>query len=100
MQCPLWIVSPISLEIRDDASSLPAAQGTTVTFRNGNQSMTVRPTAPEQFVVVASGRPGTYSVLVHKTGYEDWTRSAVRVRGNQCGVAKTVVLRAYLKRAS
>lgn len=100
MQCPLRLVSPISLEIREDASRMPAAQGTTVTFRNRGQSAIVRPTTPGQFVVVAPGGPGTYTVLVQKTGYEDWTRSAVRVPGNQCGVVKTVVLKADIKRVS
>lgn len=97
--CPLWALPPIKVEIRDAEFRLPAAQGSTVTFRAGRQVAVARPAMDGQFEVVAtSGGPGTYSVVVQKDDYEDWVRNGVRVPGNQCGVAKSVVLRAYLKR--
>lgn len=98
VMCPQWIVPPIRVQVREKASGLPAAQGTLVTFRKGTQYAIVRPATAEQVEVVAHGGPGTYSVLVQKEGYEDWASNAVRVRGNQCGVVETVILRAYLER--
>lgn len=100
VMCPQWIVPPITVEVRDVQSGLPAAQGSVVTFRIGGQSATVRPAAAEQVEVSALGGPGTYYVLVQKQGYKDWARNGVRVRGNQCGVAETLILKANLEWAT
>lgn len=97
MMCPQWNVPPIKVEIRDGESGLPAAQGTTVTFRSERGTSAVRPTTTGQVEVVAHGEPGTYYIRVQKAHYEDWVRSAIHVRGNECGVVKTVVLNANIK---
>ena len=44
---------------------------------------------PVLLIGTAVERPGTYDVVVRSPGYRDWTRTGVRVTGNQCHVRLT-----------
>lgn len=100
IMCPGENLSPIIVEVRDAAAGTPAAQGATGTIRSGDfVSPLVLPAPQEQLRLYSSGGPGVYDVVVQKPGYLDWTREGVRVAAGDCGVERSVVLRADLRRA-
>lgn len=97
--CPQWILSPIIVEVRDATTGAPAAVGATGTIRSGGfVSALVLPAPGEALKLYSSGGPATYDVLVQKSGYRDWQRNGVYVRGGHCGVEREVTLRADLVR--
>ncbi len=99
MLCPGNIDLPIQVETRDANTGAPAAQGAKGLITNGDYSAALLPaTQSEPLWLAAVGGPGTYNVLIQKTGYKDWTQNGVYVKGSACGVNKTVLLSANLVR--
>lgn len=97
--CPLTSDPAIIVEVRDGSTGAAAAVGATGEIRSGSfVSLLVRPAAAEQLQLYSSGPAATYDIVVRKEGYRDWTRSGVYVRGGNCGLERTVVLRANLER--
>lgn len=100
ISCPQWILSPIIVEVRDAATGEPAAQGASGWIIMGRDSARMLPATPtEQLELHAPGGPGIYDVVVQKAGFRNWTRDNVYVRGGNCGVERSVRLRADLERA-
>lgn len=99
--CPQSEEPAIRIEVRDAASGAPAAEGATGFVREGAFTDSLRVTggasSGEFIMSAATERPGTYDVLIEKSGYRDWMREGVRVRSGECGVA-TVTLQAQLER--
>lgn len=103
-ECHTEVRYAIEAEVRDARTGEPAAQGATGWVRDGTFADTMQlaggfQIAPDSAVyttvAAALGRPGTYDVLIQKTGYRDWTASNVRARRGRCTV-ETVRLRAAL----
>lgn len=85
----------ITVEIRDSVSLAPAATGAVAIARDGPYADTLRAFS----TLSASGayeRPGTYTVTVAKSGYQDWTATGVRAADLGCHV-ETVILQTRLK---
>lgn len=99
--CPAVVVPALRIEVRDAATGAPAAQGASGTARIGDRVFTLRTSGPgEQLVLdTDAGPPGSYTVLVQKPGYRDFTKS-VFVEGGACGVVRTVLVRVDLVRSS
>jgi hypothetical protein len=100
--CPDSVEPALVVEIYDDGTGLPAADGATGWVRDGDYVDELRPhefLGTDEPVLVslsaADERPGRYDVSVEKAGYERWTRTDVRVRSGVCNV-RTVRLRADL----
>lgn len=94
----------VHVEVRDAATNAPAAEGATLTVRDGEyvDSRNGGPGAPPIPVLSAGAeRAGTYQVTVRKEGYRDWTRENVRVkRAGWCDELRSVQFTARLERSS
>lgn len=93
--CTLVLEPAIVVRIRDSVSKLPAAEGATGYVREGSYLDSLRTHNVELSKQAAFERPGTYTVVVIKTGYQTWKKDGVRVGSNECHV-ETVSLDAYL----
>lgn len=78
----------INIEIRDAATSLPAARGAIAVVSDHSFVDTLRgiPFADSLTVFGVFERPGVYTVVITKSGYRDWTRSNVVVNKDECHV--------------
>lgn len=91
----------ISAEIRDARTGKPIAHGGTVLeLREGAFiERIIWETGSADSLRLRAGyeRPGTYNVIVTRPGYATWTRTAVRVRRDDCGQLLGAVLRVALE---
>jgi hypothetical protein len=79
----------VVVEVRDAVTGAPAADGARLTVRDGEYVETTEARVPSPdalFLQGAGERAGTYDVTVQKSGYQDWTRTGVRVREDECHV--------------
>jgi hypothetical protein len=80
--CPAIGIAGLIVHVHDGQTGLYAASGSTVVARSGTyaDSLRVATTASDSDGVwLAANRPGTYDVIVRKTGYLDWTQTGVVV---------------------
>jgi hypothetical protein len=88
--CTANLVAGISIRIFDAPSGNPAACGARATvtapgFSEVDQ-ISVTPCADSMPILAVFERPGTYSVVVSKTGYQDFTANNVVVTPGVCHV--------------
>jgi len=92
--CTAQVVYGINITVTDLATGSPPSEATLLA-RSGTFTDSVGPRAPFQWVAngplvlslsTAGERAGVYSVVVRSPGYRDWTRSGIRVTGDQCHV--------------
>lgn len=110
--CNLNGVPPISVDVRDAVTGMPAAYSAKLVLTLGTETETVDPLftaadslraeriigrAPEFY-----SRPGVYDVRVERPGYEPWLQNNVVVaaQGDRCVTIETVVLTALLVRSN
>ena len=103
IMCPQWILSPIVVEVRDAATGEPAAVGASGIIRKGNRETPLFVPGPNEHLRLFSNGgpdngPGLYDVFVQKSGYLDWRRDGVYVAAGNCGIERTVEVRADLVR--
>jgi len=93
IQCPMWILPAVAVEIRDAHNGLAIAAEARGVVRDGAYVDSLRPY--EQLGHDLSGlysraaadeRPGTYSVEVTHAGYRTWTTSGVTAKPGRCNV--------------
>ena len=89
----------IEVVIRDSGSGLPAAEGATGFVRDGSYVDSLRTYGGNLSLRAANERPGVYTVVVLKDGYQTWQKQGVRVGRDECHV-KTVSLNADLVQAT
>ena len=97
----IWVPA-IVVTVTDSVTGDPTAEGAFGAIREGSYIDSLRPSAYDgegRLISLQAGgeRPGTYAVVVGKSGYETWLRVDVQVESNQCHV-ETVALEARLKR--
>lgn len=97
--CTTEAVPSITVDVRDAATHAPAAAGANGYAREG--SFRVDLLVPDRALDALTmygpfERPGTYSVVVEKAGYQRWTKENVRVRKGECHV-ETARLQADLQ---
>ena len=95
--CPQVSRDGLALTIVDSVSGLPVANGATVVVTDGNfqQTITIPATPSAATVAAAPDRPGTYSIVVRRAGYHNWTRSGIEVRSDGC-LPETIAVTARL----
>ena len=91
----------IVVEVRNAVTGESLADGARLIVRDGDYVETVDgPPVPGFPELRAAGeRAGTYDVTIQKAGYQDWTRTGIRVRDQGCHV-ETVRLDARLQPTS
>jgi hypothetical protein len=99
--CTANLVPALSISVLDDATGMGTACGATAVVTEGPFSETVQtPAFPacDDFVLGAAlERTGTYSVVVSKAGYQNFTASNIVVTANPCHV-NTVTVTARMVR--
>ncbi|MGH7472263.1 MAG: hypothetical protein ACRENP_30295, partial [Longimicrobiales bacterium] len=75
----------IAIEIRDAVTRAPAAQGATGYITSGAFTGQLHG-GLELEMFGADDRPGSYSVVIEKPGYQRWDTSGVVVKALRCGV--------------
>jgi len=91
--CPQIAAPAILLEVREDGTGAPAANGARGVVEDGGYVDSLRvvgwsgPPAPETelYMAAAFDRPGTYSVRLEKAGYQTWIRTNIVVGTDDCG---------------
>ena len=106
--CPLGISPGLSIEVRDADTGQPASagvRGLIYRYRETTVLDTLRPfLAPQEsngIPLNGNVGPGTYRVVIERTGYRPWIRDNVVVRsaGGDCGGTLTTRLVADLELA-
>lgn len=102
ISCPAVVAPAVDVEVRDARTGAPLAQGVEGSVRDGTFVDALKPyrgvsADPATLVSLqaAAGRPGTYTILVERTGYLPWTVTGVKVTKRECGV-ETVLVHANL----
>ncbi len=95
--CTLEYRAGITVEITDSATGLAAAEGATLTIREGEYVESWTDTFGGVTLAGAWERAGTYDVTVAKDGYHTWIRTDVVVDADECHV-HSVALQAALTR--
>jgi hypothetical protein len=93
--CPDIIRPMMLIAVQNAGTGQSAAEGASGSISEGAFSSPLVPYDAGRLTPQATGRPGTYTVLVQKPGFQDWTRTGVQVDADECG-AKTVHLEAFL----
>lgn len=106
--CFFYGIPPVSVDVRDAVTGLPAAYSAKLTLTLGAHSKTVDPFVPSSDSLSVTridglvggflGQHGVYDVRVERPGYEPWLQNAVVVAApvGRCGTIQTVVLSALL----
>jgi hypothetical protein len=84
VMCPDEARPMITILVLNASTGQPAAEGAGGSITDGAFSARLLRRGYNH-LSPAADRPGTYTVLVQKPGYQDWTRTDVRVRGGECG---------------
>lgn len=91
--CPLVGVFGLNVAVVDSLSGAPAGAGATLLSYDltlgGQRIDSVVGVADEAPLQGAFERAGQYTVVVRQSGYRDWVRSPVAVKGDACGVQPT-----------
>lgn len=96
-------VLPITVQVLDDATGMQVTTPTTVVIRDGTYADSVYVDDWEGLRSIGLGedREGNYDVVVRAAGYDEWSRSDVRVRrSGGCDQLQAAVLTARLHRAN
>lgn len=97
--CSAVYIFAIQVYVQDSVSRAMTASGAQLIVRDGAYTDSVsfnQPGTDSQPLEAAGERPGTYTVTVRKSGYQDWTRSNVQVSKGECHV-QTVTLTSLLQ---
>lgn len=89
--CPAVVAPAVVVEVRNATTGDPEAGDAEGRLIDGdfNESMRVGASNSEGIPVTLEGayeRPGTYTVLIEKEGFESWSRSGVQAEEDECGV--------------
>ena len=100
VNCPDIYAYGVVVSVRDSTSGADAVAGATGvaidgTFRD-SVSVPSGKSPQASAISLAGERAGTYTVIVRKAGYKDWTNSNVVVTRDACHV-RTVTLTAQLQ---
>jgi hypothetical protein len=105
ISCTAVELPGLRLNVRNALSGEPAAEGATGFILDGDYSETIKtiknPADYPQLwasMEAAYERPGTYTVVVQKPGYQEWRRENVQVDAGVCHVS-TVKLEVRLEPA-
>ena len=86
--CTAELRSVIQLDVLDSVTRAPAAAGATVLLRGPfTDSLVVPDTMTSSMAQVwfeDRVKPGTYSLLIRKSGYRDWNQTGIHVEANSC----------------
>ncbi len=102
--CSLDSRASIQVDVVDATTADPAAAGATVilqssTFRDSVAAPATPASALTAYVWFEHrAGPGIYSVLVSKSGYQDWTQSNIHIVFDGCHVATLTRITAMLRR--
>jgi hypothetical protein len=100
VMCTMLYAYGITVMVVDSASGDSIRSGAMLIARDGAYADTVRQGsgAPIGSTLSTAGeRPGTYSLTVLKSGYQQWTRSGMKVTKDECHV-RGVAITARLQR--
>jgi hypothetical protein len=93
--CNTYGVPGLSVTLRDSSTSAPTAAGATVTVVDGSfREVHQVPTDvryDDAVVTAVVERPGRYTVMANKQGYQPWVRSEVTVAKHGCHVITTAL---------
>ena len=86
--CTAELRSVIQLDILDSVTRAPAAAGATVLLRGPfTDSLVIPDTSTSSLAHVwfeDRVKAGTYSLLIQKPSYRDWSQSGIRIAANGC----------------
>jgi hypothetical protein len=95
VDCPDIFRPMIVVQVTDASTGQPAAEGAGGSITDGAFTSPLVRYGTDRLAPQATGRPGTYDVVVTRPGFQSWTRSAVHVPAAECGT-ETVYLEAFL----
>ena len=95
VSCPDIIPPTMLIQVTDASTGQPAAGGAGGSVTDGAFTSPLIRFGADQLTPEATNRPGTYTVVVTKPGFQAWTRTGVVVSQTACG-ARTVHLDAFL----
>jgi hypothetical protein len=95
ISCPDILRPMMLIGVQNAGTGQSAAEGATGSISQGAFSSPLVPYDAGRLTPQVTGRPGTYTVLVQKAGFQDWTRTGVQVDADECGT-ETVHLEAFL----
>jgi hypothetical protein len=88
--CTTEFVYGLTMLVTDSGTQAPlGGPETVVVVRDGAYVDSVR--SPTHTFLAAGERPGVYSVLAKRGGYQDWTRTEIQVRDFGCHVSSLVL---------
>jgi hypothetical protein len=100
--CPGDLRYAINISVHDSLTGAAAASGVTATAtRRGDTPETVvEPNDPTNVrnPIALGNQPGTYDVVLTKTGYVTWSRTGIVVDADECNQPRLVTLQALLNR--
>ena len=91
IMCTDSIEPAIEVRVRDAESGLPTAEGATGYVQDGSYVDSLRAygfngQGVQLSFRAANERPGVYTVVVIKSGYQTWKKDGVRVSRDECRV--------------
>lgn len=95
VDCPDVFRPMIVVQVTDASTGQPAAEGAGGTISEGAFTSQLIRYGTDRLAPQATGRPGTYDVVVTRPGFQSWIRTAVQVPAAECGT-ETVYLEAFL----
>ena len=95
VDCPAIVPPTMLIQVTDASTGQPAAEGAGGSVTEGAFTSPLIRYGADQLTPEATNRPGTYTVMVTKPGYQTWTRTGVVVSSTECG-ARTAHLDAFL----
>ncbi|MBI3569384.1 MAG: hypothetical protein HY084_14385 [Gemmatimonadetes bacterium] len=95
--CPAILMPAVAATIKDARTGSDATLGAVLILRSTACSDSVVGTVAGESLAGCYGTPGTYDVMVHKQGYQEWSMSGIVVR--KICTAETVRLTVELQPA-
>ncbi|MBI5472522.1 MAG: hypothetical protein HY961_09275 [Ignavibacteriae bacterium] len=98
--CTLEARAGMQVDIRDASTNLPAASAAIVLAHDGAYTDTLRgfPLADSLTVYGVFERPGIYTLIISKQGYQTWMQDNIVVNKDECHVI-TAKVTAMLERS-
>lgn len=95
VDCPDLPRPVVIVRVLDASSGNPSAEDASGSIAEGTFTAELVPYGADRLAPRVFDRPGTYTVRVQKSGFQEWVRTGVQVAADECG-AETVQLEAFL----
>lgn len=93
--CPDEVRPMMLIQVQDASTGQSGSEGAGGSITEGSFTSPLVRYDADRLAPLATGRPGTYTVVVQKPGFQTWTRTGIQVDADACGT-ETVHLEAFL----